>query len=227
MTLYVQPSSQYNVTVQDVWEKLVPRLDLGRYSVGFLDSCQEIIELVTERLWFRKSDLLITEYQYSIDAGVDSIDLPPEFLAINYYPYLQDPTTNETIVLSNIHESRTHDYLGQDRTKYYELLGTQIKLYPPSNKAYYLYLRVYSKPSPLVSITDVLPFSGLFNQLIGDYAVRVSNVGLGLLADQTFTAALQEKVDKMINLRNPKNIYWKQTRTSRQYLYNNINPDYF
>ena len=136
MTIYVQPTSQYNVTVQDLWEKLVPRLDLGRYSVGFLDSCQEVIELITERLWFRKSDLLINEYQYEVVAGTSSINLPPEFLALQYFPYLQDPSNNEVIILSNIHESRTHDYLGEDRTKYYELLGTELRLFPPCDKTY-------------------------------------------------------------------------------------------
>ena len=78
-----------------------------------------------------------------------------------------------------------------------------------------------------MSMADELPFNSLFNQLIGDYAIKISNVGLEILADPTFIAALQEKVDKMVNLRNTKNVYWKQTRTSRQYLYNNINPDYF
>lgn len=226
MTIYAQPTTNTG-TPQSLWEKLVPRLDLGRYSVNFLDSCQEVIELITERLWFRKSDLLIQEFVYTIPQGTSTVQMPSEFLAMQYYPYLQNTDTNEVIILSNIHESRVHDYLGQDRTKYYELLNTNINIYPPTNREYDFKIRVYAKPTALTTMTDSMPFNGLFNQLIGDYAVRISNVGLGLLADATFVTALNEKVDKMINLRNTKNIYWKQTRTSRQYLYNNINPDYF
>lgn len=227
MTIYLDQTNQYTTTVQTLWEKLVPRLDLVRQSVGFLESCQEVIDLISERLWFRKSDLLIDEYQYALNAGDDFVDLPPEFLAMQYYPYLEDATSGEVLILSNIHESRVRDYLNEDRTKYYELLGNRLKLYPPINKDYNLYIRVYTKPMPLMSMADELPFNSLFNQLIGDYAIKISNVGLEILADPTFIAALQEKVDKMANLRNTKNIYWKQTRTSRQYLYNNINPDYF
>lgn len=227
MTIYLQATNQYSATVQELWEKLVPRLDLTRQSVGFLESCQEVIDLICERLWFRKSDLLINEYGYDLSAGDDFVDLPPEFLAMQYYPYLKDGSSDEVIILSNIHESRTHDYIGEDRTKYYELLGNKINLYPAINKDYTLFVKVYTKPLPLSSMDDELPFNGLFNQLIGDYAIKISNLGLELLADGTFVAALQEKIDKMVNLRNTKNIYWKQTRTSRQYLYNNINPDYF
>lgn len=227
MTIYAQPVNQYAGSVQDLWEKLIPRLNLGQYSVGFLDSCQEVMELVTERLWFRKSDLLIAEYSYTLPQGSSTVALPPEFLAMQYYPYLQNTDTDEVVILSNIHESRKLDYLGEDRTRYYELANTNINIFPPTDREYTLMVKVYSKPPPLVSMTDTMPFNGLFSQLIGDYAVRISNVGLGLLADPTFTAALSEKLDKMMNLRNTKNIYWKQTRTSRQYLYNNINPDYF
>lgn len=227
MTIYLDESSIYTTTVQSLWEKLVPRLDLGRYSVSFLDSCQEIIELISDHLWFRKSDLLITEYTYLLPQGSSVINLPPEFMALQYYPYLHDIQTTETIILSNIHESRTHDYLGQDRTKYYELMSTGLNIYPPTNKEYEFFVRAYAKPTPLASMSDTLPFNGLFNLLIGDYAVKVSNVGLDILSDPAFVTSLNEKVDKLINLRNTKNIYWKQTRTSRQYLYNNINPDYF
>jgi hypothetical protein len=66
---------------------------------------------------------------------------------------------------------------------------------------------------------DSLPFNGLFNQLIGDNAVNITNVGLRIMSDSTFIASIHEKVDKMLNQRNKKTIYFRQTGTGSQRIY--------
>lgn len=231
MSIYANAgASQYNYPVETLWEKLIPRLDLTRNSVNFVDSCQEVIELITERLWFRKSNILRQDVSFTVTQSENELILPSEFLAIAAEPFIID-SNNKARLLTNIHETRRYDYIGQESTpRYYYFNLDTVTLYPASDNTYTVYIPCYIKPTPLVSISDTLPFLGIFNQLIGDSAVKISNIGLGILSDPTFVAALYEKVDKMVNLRNNKNIYFQQSGTGSQYLYNNFtssSPNYF
>lgn len=224
MTIYSPVgANQFNYSVQTLWEKLVPRLDLSRQSVSFMDSCQEVIEIITERLWFRRSDMLREDVSYSLSISDNEAFLPAEFLAIAAEPFVLD-VNNHVTLLTNLHESKRYDYINETGApKFYTLYNTTVTIYPTTAATTTLIIPCYLKPSPLVSMADLLPFNGVFNQLIGDSAVKISNVGLGLLADGTFVASLQEKIDKMINMRNKKTIYFRQTRSGSQHLFNNSN----
>lgn len=231
MSIYANAgASPYNYPVEILWERLIPRLDLVRNSVNFVDSCQEVIELITERLWFRKSDILRQDITFTVTQSEDELILPAEFLAIAAEPFLID-SNNKARLLTNIHETRRYDYLGQEaQPRFYYFNLSTVTIFPAANKTYTVHIPCHIKPAPLTSISDTLPFQGIFNQLIGDSAVKISNVGLGLLSDPTFVASLYEKVDKMVNLRNNKNIYFQQSGTGSQYLYNNFtssSPNYF
>ena len=79
-------SDAYESTLLTEWEKVLPRLDLQQNSVDFLTSCQEVINIITNYLWFRKSDLLRKRLTATLEVGSNTVYLPEEFIAIETEP---------------------------------------------------------------------------------------------------------------------------------------------
>lgn len=199
----------YNNTVLAMWEKLLPRLDLQQNSVDFLTSCSSVIDIITNYLWLRKSDLLRSTYTVNVYTGNNSFCLPDGFIAVETEPVITVTSTSQKVKLVNLPEEKRHTFTETGIPEFYELIGNQIYLYPSVSEDITCSVDLFVKPDTLTSFDSLLPFNGVFDSIIADSALRLSNVGMSLLSDQAFQTSIHVVVDRTINMRTKKTITFR------------------
>jgi hypothetical protein len=228
MTIFATPTIQSNNnTLLELWESVLPRLDLARNSVDFLTSCQEVINIIVDQLWVRNSDFLKTTVDFTIDGTTTAVSLPPDYLGMDYFPYLID-VDNNVMLMANINKNDKYNYIGiTDKPKYFDLSGFTLTVYPTPDTTYTLRLDYYAEPAALNDFSSLLPFGGFFNDIIADNAVKISNLGYSILADQTFIGSIVQKVDRTVSKRVQRDIYFTGTASGNQPSYGRNNSRYF
>lgn len=207
-------SDAYESTLLTEWEKVLPRLDLQQNSVDFLTCCQEVINVITNYLWFRKSDLLRKRLTATLEVGSNTVYLPEEFIAIETEPVAAiqyDPVKYKK--LANLPESkratRIEDPENSAELEYFELVDTLISFFPYPDVAADITIDIFAKPEKLTSFDSTLPWNGVFNDIIIDNAIKISNFGMSILQDQTFLSSITLMLDRIINMRTKKTIYFR------------------
>ena len=207
-------SDAYESTVLTEWEKVLPRLDLQQNSVDFLTCCQEVINVITNYLWFRKSDLLRKRMTATLEVGSNTIYLPEEFIAIETEPVAviqYNPAKHKklTNLPENQRGSRIEDIANASELQYFDLVDTAITFYPYPDTISDITIDIFVKPEKLTSFESVLPWNGVFNDIIVDNAVKISNYGMSILQDQTFLSSITLMLERIINMRTKKTIYFR------------------
>ena len=203
----------YENTVLAMWEKLLPRLDLQQNSVDFLTSCSSVVNIITNYLWLRKSDLLRETVSTQIFAESNQITLPDGFLALDIEPTLEVISTGVRTRLTNLPEERRYsditDVANANTPQYFDLVGKQINVYPFPDEDVIVYTSIFKRPDVLTRFDSLLPFDGLFDDIIADAAFKMSNVGYMILQDASFISTIQTMVDRIINMRTKKTIAFR------------------
>lgn len=207
-------SDAYETTVQEEWEKVLPRLDLQQNSVDFLTCCQEVINVITNYLWFRKSDLLRKRVTATLEVGSNTIYMPEEFIAIETEPVAviqYNPAKHKKLVNypENKRGSRVEDIENADELAYFELVDTAVTFYPYPNVQSDIIIDIFAKPEKLTSFESIIPWNGTFTDIIIDNAIKISNYGMSILQDQTFLSSITLMLERIINMRTKKTIYFR------------------
>lgn len=207
-------SDAYESTVREEWEKNLPRLDLQQNSVDFLTCCQEVINIITNYLWFRKSDLLRKRITATLEVGSNTIYLPEEFIAIETEPVAiiqYTPAKHKKLanLPMNVRGSRIEDLENESELEFFELVDTAVTFYPYPDVVSDIIMDIFVKPEKLTSFESVLPWNGLFNDIITDNAIKISNYGMTLLQDQTFIASITLMLERIVNMRTRKTIKFR------------------
>ena len=193
---------------------------LGRLGGGekirlpFLDALQAVSDIIATRLYELKSDLVKADLDKDVakDEGVaGSFTLDAGFVTFVDDPWIEGylttllPVTDELI---RIHEAETSSGSAEVIPQYYRLRGLAVTLYPTNTVDITVRGSYYHKPI-LDGLTDDIPFSGLFDQLVADAVVKIAQAGLGLAVDPGFRAYIREHVDSIVGGRPRKAIFFK------------------
>lgn len=207
-------SDAYESTLLTEWEKVLPRLDLQQNSVDFLTSCQEVINIITNYLWFRKSDLLRKRLTATLEVGSNTVYLPEEFIAIETEPVAAikyEPTKYKKLanLPENKRATRIEDSNETAELEYFELVDTAVTFFPYPDVEADITIDIYAKPEKLTSFDSTLPWNGIFNDIIIDNAVKISNFGMSILQDQTFVTSITLMLERIVNMRTKKTVYFR------------------
>lgn len=192
---------------------------LGRLSGGekiklpFLDALQSVSDIIATRLYELKSDLVKADLDEDVShegASVGKFTLDSGFLTFVGDPWVEGYTTTLTPVtdeLIRIYEAETSSGTAEVIPQYYRLRGLTVTLYPTNTVDITVRGSYYFKPI-LDALTDDIPFSGMFDQLIVDAIVKIAQAGLGLSVDPGFRAYIREHVDSIVSGRPRKAIFF-------------------
>lgn len=180
------------MTVQDlILQLMMPKLKGQQVTMSALVAVREAVTAVGQELVRRASTVLQEESILEFTAGLGSKALPDGFYGLAAHPCISG---NE---LTEIQAHELYGLADSGSPKKYRVVGNTICLYPTPDAAVTLQLVCNIIPSEL-TMTDDLPWLGLFDLLIADAASRLAIAGAMLRVDPAFVSMVGEGVTAVL-----------------------------
>lgn len=195
------------MTVSELLERVMPGIETRTSVMPFMQSVQNVIELIVLRLWKLESDLLKEDWTEDVESGEPVVSLPDKFLGFipRSFPWLE----GLIIPLFPLPPGFKQRFTEAGTPKYFELRGPKITLYPTPDDDYTIRGEINCRPEQVTSLDDDIPFGGLFDQAITQGVIMVSQNGSKITATEEFKVFMAELVDEVAR-RPTKRITWHQ-----------------
>lgn len=186
-------------TVIEIVNQILPRL-AGTKPAGFsaLDGINAITNEIFKRLWKRKSDIVAAEIAILYAAGNPAMSVPPSFFGIRTRPYI--PGAGELDKLDPADRQAYYGMTGPPQV--YDLRGNTLYVYPTPQENTVIKLGYFRNPGKVDSLDDVVPFTGMFNQVYIEALINYSAKGTAYLTDQPFAAFVDGEIEAILPVRN-------------------------
>lgn len=149
------------------------------------------VQTIARRLYFHKSDLIMSDMSVTIAAAAQYGALPSDFIGLIDRPYISG-YLNPLEPLPGIQERII--YTGQAGVPlWYEVLGSNIYIYPYVTAGCTLNGRYASRPIPINDMDSIMPFYNFCNEIITEYIVASAQMG------PTIPAAKRQELDMSVN----------------------------
>lgn len=188
------------MTLQDVMQAVLPRLREAA-GVDIFQSANAALRNIGKRLAARRSDLVKGAFSLDFPAG-PSMDLPADVVGLAEDPYAVIGLT--TIFLSPLRSQDRADLDKEGSPRCYELLGRQLCLLPYPAEPIVVKGMGYSLPERLTALDDVVPWSGVLDELVIEAVCRVASMGLAHAVDPVFQAFVSQELDRLLPVRSAR-----------------------
>lgn len=113
------------------------------------------------------------------------------------------PIANYTTELDPLAAGERVQYIGWTGSpeRYEEKAGTII-VYPTSTTDTTLTAEYWAKPADLNGMSDVIPFSGMFDRVIADASIKIAIGGMGVVVNADFVAEVKQGIDQVLFARS-------------------------
>lgn len=180
------------MTVQDlIIQQVMPKLKGQQVTISALTAVREAITAVGQELVRRASTVVQEASTLAFTAGLGSKALPDGFYGLAAHPCIDG---NE---LTEIQTRELYSLADSGSPEKYRVVGNTIYLYPAPDAAVTLQLVCNIIPSG-ITMTDELPWLGLFDLLIADTASRLAIAGAVLRVDPAFVSMVGEGVTAVL-----------------------------
>jgi hypothetical protein len=204
------PVASTGTTVQDVINSLLPKLaSRPEAATELYEQLNDIIEVISRRLWFHRSDLLKATTAVVVNPVNTGFIFDNRFLGFRGLPYESNPSGSHQVrQLSPLSEDDEWRYQQPGTPRFYQLIGNSVALFPAPATEFTFIVRYYALPSDLVDQNSPIPFNGLFDTIIKDMALAMVQ-GMFTIVSPVFIQTLNEIVDKTIRLRPNRTVKWR------------------
>lgn len=199
------------MTAGELLDIILPRLSSGKaQNLAFIDAVQTTAEIITRRLWLKRSDLLKQDFEKALAEDSASVTLDADFLGMaeNSQPWL-DYGEGRKQVLAPLPSGMKHTFSDSGLPLYYQLRGFTLSVFPTASEASALKGEMYARPAAVTALDDNLPFDGIFDRLFIDAVLIVGRESGAVTVNQAFAAMLYDQVDSIIHARPAKSITWR------------------
>lgn len=216
--------SQNGSTLSDLLLIILGRLaKSGPPQLDIYTAANMVMDIIYKRLMVKNSDLIVDQFVQPVTANLASVTLPTDFMGFFELPNL----SGRYWYLTPLPKHQRAQHFTAGTPKYYELRGTTMTLVPAPNENVTVVGQYYRKPVKITAIADVIPFEGLFDTVIQEAIIAVSQQGAGIVTDQTFQAMLYKQIDEILPFRAPRTVTYLQFREPGQRALQGSHPDYF
>ena len=151
---------------KDILNNIKHRLP-GR--VNIYPAINRAIRLVSKRLFYNKSNLVLGSLSVSILADASTGTLPDDFWGLLDKPY----ENGETYLLEPVPNQLTElQYTDDSKPKYYKIIDTTLEIFPGTSSNTTINGDYWKKPTAITKPTDTIPFSELFDDVIEEYVIH-------------------------------------------------------
>lgn len=186
------------MTVQEMFDQMLTRLP-GPALCSIFEAVREVQGIIVNRLLLKRSELLRkdpdAQLAYAIDA--QSAALPADYYALEGRPFIAG-----TAAMTPLAGRDTVNMQSSGSPKYYEVVGRNLKIHPPTDTAVTVQVPYFYKPATLTSLAEDLPFYGEFDSVFVEGCADVLSRGLSVVADRGFVGVIQSQVDAVLDAKN-------------------------
>lgn len=174
-----------------------------------IPAINELLQVIDITLYQMKSDLARTALSVALEEDDASCSMPTEFIALSEKPWID----GETSTLNPIPDRKTALSLSTTSSTpmYYELIGSTLKLYPPTGEAGTLKGYYFAFSTAMSSASSTIPFGGIFDLLIKEYLVKMYQMAntardeagqMRVMLDPMFAERLKSEVTLIVRMRD-------------------------
>lgn len=189
------------MTAQELLDDVLPRLT-ETAGVDFLQALNAALRSIGKRLASRRSDLSKSLVTLDYFAGDEAIALSAVILGFSENPVANLGTGTVTLTPLAAEERESLTRLGEPRR--FELLGASLCLYPYPATDGTVTGMAFCLPQTVTVLNKMLPWHGLFDDLLREVVCKVMAVGLVYTATVDFDALVSKEVDQLLTLRSPR-----------------------
>lgn len=158
-------------TVADIIDSIEHRLP---DRVNIYPALNRAVRLVSKRLFYHKSSLVMGALSESVSSGANSFSLPSDFWGMISAPYV----SGKTYALQPVPDMDTKlNYTDDSEPLYYEIKGQTMYLYPGTASDITMMGDYWSRPTKLTSPMDTMPYNELFDDAIEEALIHTYITG--------------------------------------------------
>ena len=187
-------------TVEELFDLVLPRLISPEQAKGisFVAAINAITNLIFKRLWKRKSDLVTSEIAILFATGNQGMGVPPTFMGLKEKPYI--PSGD---YLEPIETDRKAVLSGKTGVpNRYELRQGMLYVWPTPIVNTIVKCEFFRNPGKVVNFSDIVPFTGVFDQVFIEGAVKFISQGGAIVGDVAFEQFIINEVDDILPVRS-------------------------
>lgn len=205
--LILTPADSLSITLQALFDKTILRLGIEPPVKDFISTVQHVLDFIDRRLHILKSDMIINDYATTLDEDEYQVALPSGFLGMDGFPYLSSDEFSRRM-LTPLPDSKKGTYSSTGTPEHYRLRGSVLNLYPTCSAESTVNYSAFCK-SFVDDLTDVVPYSGLFNETIVELVVKFGSNPMTIV-EPVIEAMVYRAVDRAVTRRAPKDITFSQ-----------------
>lgn len=184
-------------TVQQIVDQVLPRIATVKTAgMTAIDSINAITNMIFKRLLARKSDLVTAEIAIMYATGVMAMAVPTTFFGLKTQPYIPG-----SVALDNVRD-KSQWYGNPGEPREYELRQGTMYVYPTPTETTTIKMEYFRNPGVVDSFDDVVPFTGMFNQVYIEGIINFATKGPAYQTDQAFAAFVQSEIETILPSRN-------------------------
>jgi len=153
------------------------------------------VRLVSKRLFYHKSNLVLGSLSVSITADTSTGTLPTDFWGLLDKPYI----STKTYPLQALPNQRTGLLLTENsEPTYYKIVGSTLNLYPGSSSAITINGDYWTKPTQITKPTDTIPFDEQFDDVIEESLIHSFITG-GTTGDANTVSLMRNFINTQVD----------------------------
>jgi hypothetical protein len=187
-------------TVHDILIPVIKRLNANGVQSGLvMQSLNDTVDLLFEKLWFRDSDLATVKLDLRLPANRALVQLPDDFRGLKGRPFLEGegcrlmPATEDVIIAAAA---------SPGKPSHYHLAGEEIEVFPTPTEEYRIQGRYYAHPGQITDVALAMPFFDIFNRLCTEAIYKICEGGPGVATTAAFSEFLDDGIDRVLASRD-------------------------
>ena len=174
--------------------------------VNVYPALNRAVRLISKRLFYHKSTLVMGALSESVAADANSLSLPSTFWALMSKPYI----SGKTYPLEPVPDMEAKlNYTDDSTPIYYEIQGQTMYLYPGTSSIITIKGDYWTRPTKITSPMDTMPYSELFDDAIEEallhtYVTGNSTGEIGGL--QNFINKAVDEVVPYLEMKSPTRV---------------------
>ena len=154
-----------------------------------------VVRLVSKRLFYHKSNLILGSLSVTIAADTDTGALPDDFWGLLDKPYI----STKNYPLTPLPNQQTGLVFTDDSTPiYYKIIGNTINLYPGTSSEIIINGDYWTRPTQITKPTDTIPFDEQFDDVIEESLIHSFITG-GTTGDVNTVALMRNFINEQID----------------------------
>ena len=186
--------------VQQLIIDIFPKLSGNPIVTSLFSALATANNSIFARLMNYDSDLIKEDLDITIPADGNRVTLESDFRGLVDTPQI----AGKKYYLSPLMDRDRAEYLAATAappTKY-ELRGFTFRVFPTPTEETSIVGTYYSKPADATTLSEALPYEGLFDQLFKDAVARIMLLGTSATIMAEFEAFVDEQIVKVISVRS-------------------------